>query len=213
MTTVRIRDFRSGDVDDLYEVCLLTGDAGRDASGLVSYPKLLGDIYVGPYLTLAPELALVADDGGRGSGYALAVVDTATFEQALDDVWWPSIQSTYLSDGAGNTAKRFDAELLALVRNPELTRHPHLPGYPSHLHIDLLDHVRGRGLGSQMLAVLFERLRAAGSPGVHLGVDASNVGAQHFYRHLGFVDLQRIHGEQFMGLSWQSGAGQPNLAD
>ena len=97
--------------------------------------------------------------------------------------------------------KTFDAELLMQVRNPELTRHPELPGYPSHLHIDLMEHVRGQGVGSQMLAVLFDRLRAGGSPGVHLGVDTSNVGAQHFYRQLGFVELLRTDGELFMGLS------------
>ncbi len=199
MQTVTVRDFRASDVDDLYEVCLLTGDGGRDASGMVSHPRLMGDIYVGPYLELAPELALVADDEERAAGYALAVLDTTSFERALDEVWWPSVQAKYQSSGA---IEAFDAELLTQVRNPELTRHPDLPRYPSHLHIDLLEHVRGKGVGSHMLELLFERLRAGGSPGVHLGVDTANVDAQTFYRHLGFVELLRTDGELFMGLSF-----------
>lgn len=201
MATVVVRDFRPSDVDDLYEVCLLTGNAGEDASGLVSSPRLLGDVYVGPYLQQAPDLALVADDGERGSGYALGVLDTEQFEQSLDQTWWPKVQATYRSTKAEKT---FDGELLELVRNPRLIKHPALPGYPSHLHIDLMAHIRGRGVGTQMLEVLFERLRSARSPGVHLGVDVANVGAQHFYRHLGFVELHRTTGELFMGLSWSS---------
>lgn len=201
MATVVVRDFRPEDVDDLYEVCLLTGNAGEDASGLVSSPRLLGDVYVGPYLQQAPDLALVADDGERASGYALGVLDTEQFEQSLDLTWWPTVQARYQSTKADKT---FDEELLALIRNPDLTRHPALPGYPSHLHIDLMSHLRGRGVGTQMLGVLFERLRRSGSPGVHLGVDAANVGAQRFYRHLGFVELHRTADELFMGLSWPS---------
>jgi ribosomal protein S18 acetylase RimI-like enzyme len=208
MPTVTVRDFRRSDVDDLYEVCLRTGDAGQDASGLVSYPRLLGDIYVGPYLELAPEFALVAADGVRASGYALGVLDTASFERRLEKLWWPHVQATYLSASQDVMGEGFDGELLTLVRNPQLTRHPHFPEYPSHLHIDLLEHIRGRGVGSQMLATLFQRLRLAGSPGVHLGVDAANVGAQRFYRHLGFVELSRVGTDLFMGLSWQpSSAG------
>ena len=205
MSTVTIRDFRPNDVDALYEVCLLTGAGGEDASALVSYPRLLGDIYVGPYLQQEPEFALVADDGRRAAGYALAAVDTARFEKALEVAWWPTIQARYLSTDGPVTAKPFDGELLPLVRNPELTRHPDLPGYPSHLHVDLMENVRGLGVGSRMLAELFERLRRAGSPGVHLGVDTANQGALQFYRHLGFVDLLRTEGELFMGLSWPSG--------
>ncbi len=204
MSAVTIRDFHPDDLDSLYEVCLLTGDAGEDASQLVTNPRLLGDIYVGPYLLQAPELALVADAGQRGSGYALAVLDTAEFEQTLDEVWWPTVQARYLPTERHSATRPFDDELLALVRNPELTRHPTLPGYPSHLHVDLLEHIRGKGVGSRMLKMLFERLRLAGSPGVHLGVDAANEGAQQFYRHLGFVELLRTDGELYLGLSWPS---------
>lgn len=205
MATVAVRDFDAPDLDALYEVCLLTGDAGKDASQLVSFPRLMGDIYVGPYVELAPELALVADDGERASGYALAVPDTARFERALDEVWWPRVQARYSLAEEGAAGRSFDGELLALVRNPTLARHPDLPGFPSHVHIDLMEHVRGRGIGSEMLAVLFERLRAAGSPGVHLGVDIANVDAQGFYHHLGFAPLHRTDDELFMGLSWSSG--------
>ena len=199
MTTVR--DYLPADADALYDVCLRTGDEGKDASGSMLHPRLLGDIFVGPYLRFAPELALTADDGTRAAGYALAVLDTARFEATLDDEWWPPLREVYPRPGpAPHTG---EDELLAMVHDPALVRHPTLPGFPSHLHIDLLEHLRGAGLGERMMLELFARLRSAGSPGVHLGVAAANTGAQRFYARLGFVELQRSGDEIYLGLSWR----------
>ncbi|MEO7979554.1 MAG: GNAT family N-acetyltransferase [Sporichthyaceae bacterium] len=199
MTTVR--DALPSDIDNLYDVCLRTGDEGRDASGWMSRPRLLGDIFVGPYLRFAPELALTADDGVRAAGYALAVLDTERFEATLEDEWWPALCDTYPIPGPGPLAA--EDGLLALVHDSALRRRPVLPGFPSHLHIDLLEHLRGEGLGERMMQELFVRLRSAGSPGVHLGVAAANTGAQRFYARLGFVELQRGDDEIYLGLSWR----------
>ena len=202
MPPATIRDFHTADTDDLYQVCLLTGDSGKDATGLIKETRLLGDVFVGPYLELAADLALVADDGERAAGYAVAALDTAQFERQCETEWWPRLRGGYPTPVPDAEPAGMDAELLAIIQNPALARHPDLPGYPSHLHIDLMEHVRGAGVGNQMLAELFTRLRAAGSPGVHLGVDATNVGAQRFYKRLGFQELMQTGDELFMGLSW-----------
>lgn len=206
MSSVTIRDFGPADVDDLYDVCVRTGDSGADATGLISVPRLLGDVFVGPYLALAPELALVADDGQRAAGYALAALDTEAFDRRMDTEWWPSVRLRIEALGlaAGTTGNAMAEELLAMIADPGLVHHPDLPGFPSHLHIDLLEHVRGDGVGTRMLTELFGRLRAAGSVGVHLGVAATNEGAQRFYARFGFEELTRRGEEIFMGLSWQT---------
>ena len=43
-------------------------------------------------------------------------------------------------------------------------------------------------------------LSESGSGGVHLGVDLRNVGAQQFYRRLGFVDLRATDDALYLGL-------------
>jgi ribosomal protein S18 acetylase RimI-like enzyme len=188
MTAVVVRAYAPADEPSLYDVCLRTGDAGSDASGLVTDPRLFGEVYVGPYLELERRFALVADDGERAAGYALAALSTADFERSCEQRWWPPLRERYpLHDGAGRTPT--DAELVAAIHRPELVAHPDLPDFPSHLHIDLLEHVRGGGVGRRMLTGLFGLLAAAGSTGVHLGVDVRNLGAQRFYRRLGFTDL------------------------
>ncbi len=71
--------------------------------------------------------------------------------------------------------------------------------YPSHLHIDLLPPAQGRGHGRAMIEAVLDSLAAAGSPGVHLGVGATNVRAIGFYEHLGFERLRTLPDALLMG--------------
>src|SRR5213075_2470619 len=68
-------DIRHATVHDLpgvYRVCLLTGDAGKDATALARDPDLLGHVYVGPYVVGEPGLSLVVADDSGIAGYCLA---------------------------------------------------------------------------------------------------------------------------------------------
>ena len=66
----KIRSYQPGEERVLYDICLLTGDSGVDASGLYRDPSLLGEVYVGPYLRFAPSFAWVGVDaqGVAGGG-------------------------------------------------------------------------------------------------------------------------------------------------
>ena len=61
-----------------------------------------------------------------------------------------------------------------------------LAEYPSHMHIDLLQHAQGRGFGPIMVNRLLDALRGAGSTGIHLCMSAVNHRAYGFYKKLGF---------------------------
>lgn len=182
-----IRPYRPADADALYDVCLRTGDDGEDARERFSDPRLLGAVYVGPYLALEPDLAFVLDDGGGAEGYVLGSLDTAVFERECAERWWPGLREQYpVGRFAAGSA---DAGLVALVHDPPVTDRTVLRAYPSHLHIDLLPRWQGAGWGRRLIETLLSALTAAGSPGVHLGVSASNERAISFYRRMGFVDL------------------------
>ena len=83
------------------------------------------------------------------------------------------------------------------------SRHPSsiVASYPASLHIDLLERIRGQGLGRAMIERLLTVLRDRGSAGVHLEVALDNSNAISFYRHLGFVDLETTPDSLFMGLA------------
>jgi ribosomal protein S18 acetylase RimI-like enzyme len=186
----RIRPVEARDLADLYRVCLLTGDAGADASALYADPNLLGDVYAAPYAVLAPECAFVAEDAEGVGGYILGALDTAAFEQRLEAEWRPKVRARAPAPTGDPASWSADQQLAWLIHNPRPTP-PRITGpYPSHLHIDLLPRLQGRGLGKAMMDAWLERTREMGSPGVHLGVAAANHRAIRFYRTYGFKTFQ-----------------------
>jgi len=181
-----IRSFRPGDEDALYEVCLRTGEDGGDATGLYDDPRLLGEVFVGPYLRFSPGLAWVyADESDVARAYVLGVADTREFERTLDAEWWPGLRRRHPLDAL--PANPRDREIVELLHAPERRPDELVAAYPAHLHIDLVPEVQGGGRGGAMLRTLLAALADAGAPGVHLGVSQRNTRAIGFYEHLGFT--------------------------
>lgn len=194
-----IRPYEPADRDALYAVCLRTGDSGSDATGRYFHPEVLGDVFVGPYLALQPQFAFVVDVGAGAQGYVLGALDSAEFAERCETDWWPARREQYA--GASVPDGFADAWVLRWIAAPPAV--PAFAGhYPSHLHIDLLPEVQGGGWGRLMLERLFAALRAADSPGVHLGVGRRNANAIGFYRHLGFEELTEDADTLWLGLSW-----------
>ena len=181
-----IRPYRVGDEDALMRVCLETGAAGADATDVFRLePRLLSEIYLLPYLALEPELAtVVADPGGAPVGYVLGALDTAAFEAAAEERWWPTLRERFPLGSVPVDAP--EAALVRRIHEPGATPPNLLRDHPSHLHVDLLPVAQGRGFGRRLLQRLFDHLAAAGSTGVHLGVSTANVRAIGFYRAMGF---------------------------
>jgi GNAT superfamily N-acetyltransferase len=183
--TVAIRLAEPDDLDDLYDICLRTGDAGGDASGVVADPRLLGHLFVAPYAVLEPDLAFVAVDGGGVAGYVVGTADTRGFEAKLEADWYPALRERY-PDGSG---EGFDAMLVALLHHTMRAHDAVVATHPAHLHIDLLPRLQGTGVGARLMATMHETCRARGAGGLHLGVSQRNTRALGFYRHLGYEVL------------------------
>lgn len=195
-STLTIRKLTPGDpaeIARLYEICLLTGNDGKDASALYRDPKLLGELYVGAYARFHPELAFVlVNDRDEIEGYAVGVADSVVFDATLNTHWWPWLRARYPLGSLAVHAK--DKGLVQTLHgwqgtNPELAAQ-----YPAHLHIDLLPIAQGGGNGKRLLLTLLAALQDAGASGVHLGVSATNESAIGFYKHIGFSVLQHQHG-------------------
>lgn len=202
MPHTRIRDFRPADEPRLYEICLATGDAGRDATGQYADPRLLGHVYVGPYLALASEHVHVLDFDGDPVGFALGTADTAAFEAGCERHWWPQLRTVY-PDPVGLLAEERspDQAIAFLIHHPETTPTEIVDRYPAHLHIDLLPVAQGQGYGRRLMVRLLDGFVRAGAPGVHLGVDLGNPRAMDFYARLGFVEIATEPGGVLMAMA------------
>ncbi|SDT62309.1 GNAT family N-acetyltransferase [Actinoplanes derwentensis] len=190
-----IRDYRPGDLDAIYDICVRTGAGGADARGVHSSDLMLGDVWAVPYVTREPEHAHVLDDGtGTAVGYVLGTADTRAFVAWFRAEWIPAVADRF---AAGDPR---DRGLTAALNAPEKMLRAELADYPAHLHIDLLPEWQGRGKGRALMAAFLDGLRAAGVPRVHLGMAAGNTGAHTFYQRLGFHDLPvPDSGARFMG--------------
>ncbi len=195
MSDFTLRDARPGDEAGAYHVCLKTGDFGKD--GEPSYrddPDALGRIFVGPYLAFEPELALILADAGGVCGYALGAFDSRAFYDRYEREWRPKLVAQFplpTGDPAGWTRTQ---KVHSWYHQPDYFTPEPYAAYPSHLHIDLLPRAQGRGWGRRMLEEVMRRLRARGSPGVHLGVSLRNTPAMGFYERLGLRALGRVGG-------------------
>lgn len=172
----------------MYDICVRTADGGGDARGQYSSDRLMGDLFAAPYVTLEPEHGHVLDDGaGNVVGYIVGCADTAVFVQRYRDEWIPALAGIWAEPP--DPPRNREQAMLALHHHPERRLVPELAAYPAHLHIDLLPSAQGQGHGARLLASFIEALRAAGIPGVHLGVSAQNPRAIAFYRREGFETL------------------------
>ena len=183
---VRIRQARPGDRDAVYDVCLHTGDAGGDASGLVADPDLLGDVWAGPYLAMRPQLAFVAETSAGVEGYIVGTEDTAAFAVECEALWWPALRARY-PDPPDDRELTPDEVLHQRVHHPPGPPPDVLVDYPAHLPVNLLPRLQGRGVGRRLLETLFDAL--VDVPGIHLGVAPRNARAAAFYIHNGFVPV------------------------
>lgn len=186
-----LRQATAADHAALSAICLQTGDAGRDATAREDAADLLGLVHAIPYQVLEPALAFLIEGPGGPAGYLLGAVDTAAFNRRLATEWYPHLRTCHADPGDDPARWRGSDWLRHRLHHPALTVPPRLAkAYPSHGHIDLLPHARGRGIGARAMAFLEDRLRASGSPGLHLEVACENIPAQRFYRAIGYARLQ-----------------------
>jgi ribosomal protein S18 acetylase RimI-like enzyme len=195
---VLIRPASPADEPALYEVCLRTGAEGEDATGIYAESRLLGDIYLGPYLALEPHLAFVLDHGAP-VGYVLGARDTGEFDLRCEREWWPSLREQYPDPPSGREWTP-DERLHYLIHHPPQLAAAVLDEYPAHLHINVLPKAQGAGHGRRLITRLLDELRAIGAPGVHLVTGVTNRRAIGFYDRIGLHALHAHANAVVMGM-------------
>ncbi len=203
---ITIRPVAAADLDACYEIALKTGDSGKDATALHSDPKLIGHLYVAPYVVLEPHLAMVAVDDQGIAGYLVGVTDTLAFQARLARDWWPALQAQYAppaGEGAPWTAA--DAGYIRQIHHPEQLPPDVVAHYPAHMHMNLLPRLRRQGVGTRLMQAW---RGAAGEAGrkTHVGVSRTNPVGRAFWESQGFRELTYPSlagsGALWMGADW-----------
>jgi len=194
-----IRLARPEDWLSIREICCKTGNAGKPIDR-VRWP-FFGELWVGPYQKLLSDWCFVAESDHQILGYLTGCPNSTAFERKKALLFTPSLLLQILVGNflrnkfpKNNDTRRFVRRSLGIEKGPEACfsepTHQRLRDeYPAHLHINLDENARGRGLGKQLQETYFEALREKGVPGVHLFCGANPV---PFYEKTGFSILKKI---------------------
>lgn len=187
---VSVRTVRPEDIDQLYAISLLTGDAGKDATSLYRDGRLIGHIYSAPYAKLHPELVFVAEDGEGVFGYIAGVFDTIAFGQRLEREWWPHLRRLYADPEGDPALWNEDQKRISAIHHPKQAPAILVERFPAHIHMNLLPRAQGRGIGTALLDRWMANARVSGVKGVHLGANSSNHNGIRFWSSRGFVPVE-----------------------
>lgn len=184
---INLRSVQPGDIDQLYVISLVTGDAGQDATPLHRDGQMIGHIYSVPYAVLSPETVFVAEDEKGVCGYIAGVFDTVAFEERREREWWPQLRERYPEPSGDPSAWNADEQRSFAIHHPKRVPAFLTDAFPAHIHMNLLSRTRGKGIGSALLSKWLSNARDNGIKGVHLGASSSNHDGMRFWQSRGFV--------------------------
>lgn len=186
MSEFQIRAYEPHDRAAVRSICFETGYMGESIEWLWRDRESFADLITRYYTDREPESACVATRRGVVVGYLMGCADSARVRgsavremrrQLWHGAWARPGVAPFLWRAVLDVARDGGAPREALFD----------PRWPAHLHIDLLPEGRGRGLGRRLMDQWIGRLRARGSPGVHLGTFAENARAIRFFDSCGFA--------------------------
>ena len=164
-----------------------TGYGGANVAPFFTDRELFADLLTLYYTDYEPGHALIGVVDGEPAGYLLGCADTERYNAVMKKNVYPLIvrrllRGEYQIDGL--TLQYLVRGIRLLLHGAEVT--PPAGQYPAHLHIDLFEPYRRFGLGTRLMRVWMDALRAMGSPGLHLGTSSVHTQSQPFYEKLGF---------------------------
>lgn len=178
-----IRPYKKSDLPILYEICLKTGDSGKDATTLYRNTFLLGHFYAAPYAVYHPELTFILAKNDVPVGYIIGTSDSQSFHDITEKKWFTPLRQKYLLPKENDDS--LDAKIIRLIHQGYIPK-PELLSYPAHLHIDILPEGQGQGMGRKLVEIFCNKLIEMKVPAVHLEVGKRNTSAIKFYEKIGF---------------------------
>src|ERR1700722_11352736 len=187
-TDVVFRRYEPRDRAAVRNICYVTGYMGDPIDWQWRDVESFADIFSAYYTDDEPESAWVAEIDGVVRGYLLGCVDSSRATSPAVYIGRHLVRRgiAFRPGTAGMVWRSFgDVIVEGFKRNlpPSAFEDPR---WPAHLHIDLMEQARGRGVGAGLVRRFFDDLAVLDVPGVFIETFAENTGALAFFESMGF---------------------------
>jgi hypothetical protein len=184
-----VRDYRPEDRAAVRRICFQTGLMGEPIADQYSDEESFADMMSSYYTDMEPQNASVAELDGKVVGYIFSCLDaskvwnpgTIAFRHAL-------LRGTAFRPGTAGFYWRGLWDMMADIAKPRRPKFD-LTRYPSHTHNNLLPEGRGAAVSKEFFFTVFDKLRLAGSPGLHGEALAENQPMIEFATKLGYESV------------------------
>ncbi|MGZ4973570.1 MAG: GNAT family N-acetyltransferase [Limisphaerales bacterium] len=159
---IRIRGYAPKDRNAIRNLCCETGYFGNPVDTLFQDRELFADLFTNAYLDYEPEWGLVAESNGSVIGYLLGSVAT-NFDSLQMRSGFQTTTKMLLRLAAGKYSSHpRSRQFIRWLLFSGYWEQPKHPPNAAHLHFDLDQNYRGRGIGFRLWHEYEKRLKAAG---------------------------------------------------
>jgi ribosomal protein S18 acetylase RimI-like enzyme len=196
-----VRRYERGDRDAVQRIAGDTAFFGQPIEAHMEDRRPFLDVFVAYYTDHEADYCWVAEAHGQVVGYLTGCPDSARQARVVRKQMLPAVLRRLLCGRyrIGRKTYRYILRLALGLLRGEFPQPDHKV-YPAHLHVNVAEGWRGRGLGRELLNGYLAQLRAAGVVGVHLGTTSYNRAAVRLYRSLGFELLAARRSRMWDGI-------------
>jgi len=182
-----IRKYRPADREAVREVSWNTADKGRTVDLYFHDHEAVADFLTRYYTDWEPQSLWVAECDGVVVGYLTGCLNTPQCDRVIARKVVPAALIGAIRRGALWRAETYRL-LVAFAKTALAGGRPKadLEKYPAHLHINLRQGFRGRGLGRQLMESFRRQVLEQGLRGIHLVAWGENREGRRFFEAMGF---------------------------
>ncbi len=187
---VVIRLYRPEDRPQVREIATATAGGEKTMESYFHDRRAIADFLMQYYTDYEPGSLWVAASDPLVVGYLSGCLDTKRYTRILARKILPKALSGAVARGALWRLETWHL-LAGLIGTSFAGGRPKvdLNTYPAHLHINLRQGFRGRGIGTQLMDAFKRQVVQAGGRGIHLLAAGDNTAGHRFFEAQGFRRL------------------------
>ncbi|XP_066534577.1 protein O-GlcNAcase isoform X2 [Hoplias malabaricus] len=190
-----IRPYFPKDEAAVYKICREVFTEGYEGIPFSDQePDLIGDRFVGGFLTLSPDYGFVLEDDEGICGYALGTVDVKPFVKKCKMSWIPFMQEKYNKPDSEKDLSEAEKLMLSFHEEEEGLPESFLSNFPSLIKVDIQAKVTDPSVAKSMMGCLLSSLKANGSHGAFCEVRQIDKRMLDFYGKLGCFEVAKMEG-------------------